>query len=510
MISASKLRTQIRQARGDRSQASLELMTSRIRLARKTPLLQFAQLAFPGYELRPYLEGVSRAFEKMCEYYETRGESGEQNVIVSMPRRYGKSEISRIFALYFLARNPDGRVILVSYGSTLAYKHSRAARDYAMSDNVVRFFPQITMSEDTKSRSEWDLAYFRGGMDAAGIGGGLTGKGYDLLLADDLIKSWTDANSDTVTNQIWDDFQSTVLNGANESYSVKLCIGTRWTNSDPLGRLTSGGDGTAEDITNTRWLNLSLPAIAYQDERIVSQDHDVLWERKEFQALHPPRHTLEQLLEIQEVTPHYLWEAQWQQRPVEEVGKIIRLSWIDAAISMLVPPNFVRMARGWDIAWSTSDLSDWSVGVKMGIDKDGLIWILDMVRFRLDFSDLVERIAKVAKMDGQFCRQYIEKNARGSEAVRLLNMDSRLHLHRLTGISVSTDKLTRAQPFIGRLAEGVLKIKHTHWTDTMKNEMLIFTGNKDRHDDIVDAISLCYNGLAGNAPMTVNTSRISL
>ena len=510
MSSPSRLATRLRRIGDAKSGVPLSVLTDRIKLARRISLFDFAQLAYPGYERRGYLLGVSRALEKMCLYYETRGAEGEQNVIVSMPRRYGKSEISRIFALYFLARNPDARVILVSYGSSLSYKHSRAARDYAQTDNVVKFFPQLTLNEDSKARAEWNLEYFRGGMDASGISGGLTGKGYDLLLADDLLKNWSDANSELVSNQIWDDFQSSVLNGANESFATKLCIGTRWTRDDPLGRLIGGvRDGSGEDITTSRWLNFGLPALSYKEERIESGG-EVLYERGPFEALFPERHSVEQLSVIQETTPHYLWEAQWQQRPVDDVGKVIRLAWIEAATSILTPPKFKRMARGWDLAWSESDISDWSVGVQMGLDEDDVIWILDMVRFRLDFSNLVERIATVARRDGTRCQQFIEKNARGNEAVRLLNMDPRLRMHRLRGIQVSTDKLTRAQPFIGRLAEGVLKIKQTHWTQTMKEEMLVFTGNKDRHDDIVDAISLCYNGLVGRPPMEVGVNRLHL
>ena len=481
-----------------------ELMQSRIRLARRLSLMEFAQLVYPGYEVRRYLRGISLGLERMCEYYETRGKEGEQNVVVSLPRRYGKSELARIMADYFLARNPDGRVILVSYGSVLSYKHSRAARDY-ISERVLQYFPQLELSVDSKSRSEWNLRYFRGGMDAAGISGGLTGKGYSLLLADDLIKNWTDANSQVVSDQVWDDFQSSVLNGADESYSVKLCIGTRWTHDDPIGRLLS----VTEEISSDRWLNFTLPAIALEDEHIESGG-EILYERNYGEPLFPARHSLEKLLEIEKATPRYLWESQWQQRPLEELGKIIRLSWIEAACSVVTPPKFVRLARGWDLAWSSNDLSDWSVGIKMGVDEEGLIWILDMQRFRLDFGNMVERIARTAKNDGIECRQFIEKNARGKEAVRLLNMDPRLAMHRLTGIVVSVDKLTRAQPFIGRLAEGVLKIKQTHWTQVMKEELLTFSGNKDRHDDIVDGISLCYNGLVGQSRMQVGSGRLDL
>lgn len=506
---ASKLMTRVSRRERSASGRSSGGMTTAIRAARKLHLMEFAQLVFPGYEIREYLEGISEGLMLMCRYYESGGREGVQNVVVSMPRRYGKSEISRIFALYFLARNPNARVILVSYGSSLSYKHSRAARDYISTENILRFFPQLELNEESKSRSEWNLKYFRGGMDAAGITGGLTGKGYSLLLADDLIKNWTDANSQVVSNQIWDDFQSSVLNGADSAYAVKLCIGTRWTFDDPIGRLLGGATSSTDDIRSESWLNFNLPAISYEHQRIVS-DGRVLYEREEDEPLYNPRHTMEQLWDIESTTPRYLWESQWQQRPLEEMGKIIRLSWIEAGLTHLVPPRFKREARGWDLAWSANDLSDWSVGVKMGICEDDYIWILDMVRFRLDFGDLVPRIAAIAKRDGTKVSQYIEKNARGAEATRILNMDSRLYGHRLRSIPVSLDKLTRAQPFIGRLAEGVLKIKVTHWTQLMKEEMLAFTGNKDRHDDIVDAISLCYNGLVGRSPLEVGTGRLRL
>ena len=480
---------------------------ARIELARRTDLIAFAKLVYPEYEDRPYLRAIATGLMAMCDYYESAGEKGVQNSVVSLPRRYGKSELSRIFAVYFLARNPNARVILVSYGSTLSNKHSRAARDYAMQEKVSRIFPQLTMASDSKGRAEWDLRYFRGGMDASGISGGLTGKGFDLLLADDLIKSWADANSEVVNEAIWDDFQASVLSGANAAYAIKLCIGTRWTSSDPIGRLLKGAETEVDDIREEGWLDFTMPALA-DGYSVIELDGKVIYEREHGTPLFEERHTVPQLMKLEEQTPHYLWQAQWQQRPVEEVGKVIRAAWIKDALVYMTPPKFTRLARGWDLAWSSTDLSDWSVGVKMGLDEEGRFWILDMERFRLNYEDLVPRIANIIQRDEPECVQFIESNARGQDALRLLNLDSRLYKRPIRGLRVSTDKLTRAQPFIGRLAEGFLKIKNTTWTKQMSDEFLVFSGTKDRHDDIVDAVSLCYNGIAGNSRMEIGTSRI--
>ena len=90
----------------------------------------------------------------------------------------------------------------------------------------------MTLNPKRKSVSNWELLHFRGGMIAEGIRGGLTGKGYSMLICDDLVKNWEEAASPLINDGIWKELQACALSGADYPYSVQLVIGTRWAKDD--------------------------------------------------------------------------------------------------------------------------------------------------------------------------------------------------------------------------------------------------------------------------------------
>ncbi len=57
--------------------------------------------------------------------------------------------------------------------------------------------------------------------------------------------------------------------------------------------------------------------------------------------------------------------------------------------------------QSWDTACTTSELASYSVGITAQINKTGTIHVLDIVRGRWEFTDLVREIEKRRSAIGQ-------------------------------------------------------------------------------------------------------------
>lgn len=159
-----------------------------------------------GYEHAPHLTLLDDALSRVSLYASTNGEEGLGRLIISMPPRHGKSTTtSRLFPLWHFARRPDHRIILASYAASLAEKHSRAARNLLMSDRFAAL-SDVRIAGDSASVSSWGLEKNDGGMDAIGVGGGVTGKGANIILVDDPVASRQDAESERIRDATWDWF----------------------------------------------------------------------------------------------------------------------------------------------------------------------------------------------------------------------------------------------------------------------------------------------------------------
>lgn len=130
-------------------------------------------------------------------------------LMILMPPRHGKSELaSRMFPAWHLGRHMDHEVIACAYNVSLAMSFSRKVKE-AMDDPAYQSVFEARLNPDFRSNEEWGLANGRGGYVAAGVGGGITGKGAHVLVIDDPIKNAEEADSADVREKLWDWYGST-------------------------------------------------------------------------------------------------------------------------------------------------------------------------------------------------------------------------------------------------------------------------------------------------------------
>ena len=112
-------------------------------------------------------------------------QGNKDRICVNIPPRHGKSQlVSIFFPAWFLGRNPNKKVMMVSHTTDLAVDFGRKVRNLISTDQYQAIFPNVSLAVDSKSAGRWNTN-FGGEYYACGIGSALAGRGADLLLVDD-------------------------------------------------------------------------------------------------------------------------------------------------------------------------------------------------------------------------------------------------------------------------------------------------------------------------------------
>lgn len=438
------------------------------------------------YHHAPHLAALDALLTSVTRYVETQGREGIGRAIIEMPPRHGKTlSTSRLYPTWHIGRNPDHRAILVSYGADLAEKNSRAARNLIASPVYQGIFDNVRLALDSKSASAWDIAGREGGLDAMGIGGGVTGKGAHILIIDDPIKNREQAESETWREKVWDSYTDDLYTRLEPGGAVVVMM-TRWHQDDLIGRLLLREP--------EKWHRLTLPAFAKENDPIGRETGAALWST---------RYPLSVLEDIKSTLGAYSWSALYDQNPIPSEGGLFKranFKLIDSA-----PRNLKKQKRFWDLALSEKTSADYTVGVLMGETTDGDTVVLDVRRFQVEWDDVVGRIAAVAVQDGEKVDVGVETAFFQTRAVQKLLKRPELHNHNIKGYKPDTDKFTRALPFAARVGAGMVFVVRGAWMEDYLAELCAFP--LGANDDQVDASSGAYLMLDSRPPLTVETRR---
>lgn len=286
-------------AMSEADQALYKLYSYR-NFVRQSPL-HFALAFTPGAEEYAHIVYLSARISELIEdrLILPNGEVA-QNLVITMPPRHGKSYLSSEHTpAWFLSRFPNLNVILTSYEADFAAQWGKKAKDLIRKAGPVL---GLEVDPESKSNSRWNLNGFRGGMQTAGTGGPITGKGAELLIGDDWVKNSEEANSPAWREKAWDWVLSTFLTRRNPGAKTVLLM-TRWNDDDPVGRLLKQEPD--------QWYHVDLPAI--------SREGDPLG-REPGEALSPERYPLPELQKVLKTMGPYWFSALYQGRPTPEDG----------------------------------------------------------------------------------------------------------------------------------------------------------------------------------------------
>jgi predicted phage terminase large subunit-like protein len=417
------------------------------------------------HHLRPLADAISRSLD------------GPVRVALSVPPRHGKTETILHACAWYLLMRPRARIAYVGHTAALARKKSRDLRAYVAKLGV-------RLRSDSRAVDAWETE--QGGMVLAlGVGGPLTGHGVDLLIVDDPIKNREEAESGTIRAKIYDWFTSTALTRVEPGGSV-IVSHTRWHTDDLIGRLTDPASDAGP------WEYVHLPAI--MDD---GTDHArTLW---------PSRWPLGAMRDrAREVGP-YDWASLYQGQPRPRGSGVFSdpARYVDPGIADARSGPW-RILIGVDPAATASNRADHSCAVVVATQGrpgtlDFRADVLDVWRDRVEIPQLCRQLARLSRKWG--APLAIEAVA-GFKAVPqfLRQIDVTLRIYETYP---QGDKFVRALGASAAWNDGRIRVPvDAPWVGDFVREFRAFTGQGDRQDDQVDALTVAYNALAQNVQRT--------
>lgn len=376
-----------------------------------------------------------------------------------LPPRHGKSEMTTVrYPVWRLEQEPHLRVIIGAYNQLLANSFNRKARKIAAE--------RFQLSDERAAVEDWQTPA-GGGIRAAGVGAGVTGRGADLVIIDDPVKNREEAESHTYRDRVWDWYTDDLYTRLEPGASMILIM-TRWHEDDLAGRILASE--RASD-----WQIVNLPALAEVNDPLG---------RSEGSALCPERYDETALANIKEVLGSRSFAALYQQRPQPAEGALFRREWFNTVDQA---PEDLRWGRYWDLAASTKTSADYTASGAVAHDpNDGTLYIRDMVRGRWEWPDARKIIIETMLGEPNTIHG-IEEAMHGLAAVQDLRRVREISHIALRGVSVDKDKLTRAMPWSAKAEARKVKLVRGSWIAAFLDEVCMFP--QGTHDDQVDTVS---------------------
>lgn len=425
-----------------------------------------------------YLEDIADALQLVEQGVITK-------LMISEPPRSGKSLTVSLFVSWFIGKHPDKTNMRNAYADTLARTFSRHIRAFIGHPKYVEIFPDIKVQYDHSDLSDWAIDGHHSTYYCAGVGGAITGKGCNgVSILDDPIKNIAEALSETVLENIWQWYTST-HKSRMEKGCPEIQIATRWSKKDIIGRLCD--EEKVIDYETfllepekypSHWVSFVIPALDENGETFCDEIK-----------------TTEEYLATKQLLDEFIWEAEYQQQPIEAKGLLFpEKDLMRFKMSDLQMQN-KRIRRdtsaGWvDVADEGEDYLCFPIGYVIG----SKCYVVDVL-FTREPVEVTEGMVAQKVIEHHIKRTTIESNFGGKQYGRNVKNIVRDAggTNFVNWTPNSTNKETRIL-----IASGIIKDRFVFRTDYavgseydkfMKNLTSYLRMGKNAHDDAPDAMT---------------------
>jgi len=479
--------------------------------AARTSLLEFTKLTNPNFKA-----GWSH---KIIAYYLEKYWRGEINLILSLPPRHSKSELaSRNLPAWGFGQNPDYEIISCSYADALASRMNRDCQRIMESPIYREIFPNTRIQDlrykemretplfdddgneieirgnALKNNSVFQIVGRRGVYRSAGVGGGITGMGFERGLIDDPFKDAKEAKSYTVRENVWEWYGSVFY--TRKTPTAKICvIMTRWHEDDLAGKLLE----SMKENNSEQYTVLNLPAICDNPNEV---DAAVLEElgleaRKIGEPLDGNRYDVPMLNRIRLTIGEKAWNALYQGKPSPDEGELFKVA--NIKILKAIPTNVIRWVRYWDKAGTEGGKGAQTAGALVGITSANEVILADVISGRWAAPEREKIIKQTAELDGKKVHVWVEQEPGSGGKESAENTVRNLQGYTCKIEKVTGDKVTRAEPLSCQVEIGnfyVVEGDYLHGQEGAMQQFRMFPNGKLK--DMIDATGGAYNKLTTN------------
>lgn len=375
-----------------------------IRAMAENDLLFFIKLVAPHRVL-------GSIHEELCYWWQRQ--DAKDNQLVLLPRDHQKSQMVAYRVAHHVTKHPDTTILYVSATADLAEKQIKAIKDIFTSD-IYRFYWPEMINENENKRERWSVDEISvdhpkrrqekvrdATIKAAGLTANLTGLHCQIAVMDDVVvpgNAYTQLGRDQV-RATYSQLSSIETTGAKE-----WVVGTRYHPTDLYQDLMSMVETYYNDETATDVVEQVYEVF----ERVVEINGEFLWPKqrrtdgKTFGF--DERELARKKAKYLDATQFY---AQYYNNP-----NAIEASYLDKSRFQYYERNKLNSVSGvWyindkmlniyaaiDFAFTTTNTSDYTAIVVVGIDEDNSIYVIDIDRFRTNkISIMYDRVAACYK-----------------------------------------------------------------------------------------------------------------
>jgi len=318
------------------------------------------------WELAPVETGIAAHHVLIMQVFEKVINGEIPRAMFFLPPGSAKSSYGSVVApTWAMGKKPGYKIILTSYGSDLARKHGRRARQISRSKKFKNVFG-ASVSNDTGAVDFWTLDNGSEYM-AGGILSGITGNRCHLLIIDDPVRGREEADSETIQKKTWeayqDDLRTRLIPGGAE-----IIIQTRWSENDLSGKILpenyDGETGLIDCRDGRQWYVVCIPAqCERRDDPLGRQVGEYLWPEwftpEHFEGFKAQART---------------WSALFQQRPQPPSGTFFQRDWFHR-YRIGEQPSQLNHYMTSDHAPGGEDHNDFNCFRMWGIDGVGDVWL---------------------------------------------------------------------------------------------------------------------------------------
>jgi len=439
--------------------------------------------AFINEVLGPYHNPplhVYKFHKEWLDYFQN-----ERYFMLLAPRRHGKTSMIGAYIIWRILLNPSITVFIITLNQDNADKMMSFIKDHLERNPRIK-----DLWGEQRGYREWSQSKIRVAKQGLGIreptvtvqgvDSSMIGSGYDLIVLDDITND-KNSRTETLRSRLRDRYRSVILPMLKPDGQI-LVVGTRWHYDDIYHTLMESG-------------------FKHKIYRAIIEHPK---EGKPAKVLWPEKWTYDTLInERKAAMGNTLFAMQYQNEVLPAEDAKIRLEWITSNYytetesgkykiirdGTIINPDSLRIYQAYDLsaARNRKEKGDWFVGITIGIDDSGHIFILHMHRNKETFFRKLETINELYHTYTPI-KIGIEANAMQKEIRDA--MSGLLSQLPIVPVKTSTSKEARFERLSVLFEQGKIHLPKNKYPELVEELIQV---PKGEYDDCVDALAFAVS-----------------